>query len=359
MIIKTKVFNENAKLINHLWNKSEGVYGGIYFDFSNKMAYLNIGTNKNDVKGKARFSFEFSGDSPKNFFVESSKFLSLASLYDELNYDSKQECFFHGKDKFKIEFIVPTDEVDTSIFDIPTEPENSFSDDQIKILNKAKHFTTQVPEANPVFKTIFSTGQSIFSMFDNQLFECKVSLPEMKMGNSSYEIISILGNDSKFGFYDNFIFIKNDCTEVMIPNNSAVEAPPIDTDNFVQSYHHNTYFTLGKDELQEIIKFLEIYYKENESKNNTLHFMKDVEENELKIESTTTKDSILRTIGLIDSNIDTMDFYVDALKLKLAASIIESPFIKFRWCSDKYGIEVTGIEDETETDYHVIFSYMK
>ena len=359
MVIKTEAFQKNQKLISHLWNKNEGVYGGIYFDFVNKVAYLNMGTNKMDIKGKAKFPFEFSGNAPENFFVESSKFLSLVSLYDELEYDIEKESFFNGKDKFKIESITPIDEVDTSMFDNTTEAKLSFTEDQVSLLKKAKQFTTNVPEANPVFKTIFSTGNDIFSMFDNQLFQANTNIPEMKMNNEAFDIIMILGTDSKFGFYDNFIIIENEGVTSVVPNNQAIEAPPINTPQFVESYSHNTYFSLGKDEIQNIIKFLEMYYKENDSKNNTLHFLKEKDEDELKIESITTKDSILRTINFIDTNISEMDFYVDALKLKLAVSTIEAPVIKFKWCADKYAIETIGIVGNEETNYHIIFSYMR
>lgn len=355
MKIKTSVFKDknNENLIKMLRNKEEGVNGGMYFDFNDSYVYLS----GQSIKARVPFEYELSeGEKlPLNFYIDSVKFLTLVEAFDELNYE--RETFFVGNEKFKVEILEADNEI-SDIFDY-----NDFTDkvkvdsDFLNKVKKADKYIISDAEANPTFKTLFVNDNVLFTIAYNELFQTTVeNVDDMKVSYDTLKIITILKEDSTMLYSEQFLKVVKNGIEVIIPNNVSVEAPPVLSEDFIDGYNHDTYFTIKKAKILPILKFLDVYYSDSMNKTAIIKLKYNKTDSIMEISSTTEKDQIVRNLEDVESNLDEIEFYVDATKLRNAIETIDDLTIKIKWTADKYALCIEGMENK---DCSVVFSYMQ
>lgn len=366
MKISTNAFREFKNLILSLRDKEAGLEGGILIDLKDSMAYLS----SNGTWGKIPFfSEEEEGEEVVEdnlrFYVDSAKFINITELYDNIFYDSKKGSFYYGVDTYKLEQKkVEDDFISDYIDDVFNS--NSYGEvfevtpDFKEMMKKASNYLSKDNMNPPVFRTIFCNNNRLFALSDNQLFEWKTEQsPEIQISYTVFSIINSLGSDVVVSASDNSVKVSKGTIEVITPSQKSLDAPPIDSKEFVSKYDHDTYFVIPKDVASNVFEFLSIYYKDSVTQNSAIKLYIG-EEGNLIVDSTTQKDSIIRSIPVSDTNIEEMSFFVDALKLKKALSVTDSPFIKIKWSEDSYSLDIVGIDsDNIEEEYHVVFSYMK
>jgi hypothetical protein len=352
MKINTEVFQKHDKLINMLTNRENGVYGGLYFDFRDSYIYMN---GKNGVKG--RFPFAYEGEEEaENFYLNADKFLAITEFYNELDYDVPSRIFSNGSDRFNIEKIEDTEDYSDLYEEHQYEAFMTVEEESYTKLKKALQYTLNEAEINPVFRTIFLLDETLFSLKYNELFQTSFKQEgELKLSSDAVNFIKALGMDCEMYTTENSLKLVQDDIEILIPNNQSVEVPPIKEDSFKAGYEHRTFFNFQKDAMLDILDFMSIYYKDNESKNPVIK-LKKISEDILEISSTTSKDSVIRTLDGLTTNLEDFEFEVDAEKLKRAIKQINDLTIKVKWSSEYFAMQVLG---NTNIEDSVVFSYMQ
>lgn len=270
-----RIITENLKPIQKIWNQIR-VRGNSYFDhvmldfdskqilFKNGQACVKASLSLEDNDGR--------GLSHRKMFIDGSKFFSLVQFYDYVDLDENDVFYSSQGDKF----IVP--ELNEEI-PFPEAEEGgecklltvSFTPELNKKLSIASTYVD--PDSESDYYALFVHNESLiacnrtkmlFAQTDNGLKgSFAIPYPLLRLiitmdiqGDVDLRII----NDA-----DGYTYIEFSYGDMWIKyGNSEGYVLPFDPDSedFLSTYDHSTYFCVNLSQIDEAVKFLSSYYND-------------------------------------------------------------------------------------------------
>jgi hypothetical protein len=328
--INSKDFLKNESLINSNYFNKNPKTSSLYIDLNKKEYYIQVSTD-GAITAKVKMKFTYEGDIPedyKQFFVDSKKFIGICHLYDSVNIEINNESiiFYADKDSYDLNAVVDPYEFQFEIFDELKESNIiQISEDDYYALEKASKYIPYVEKSRYVNQTVFIRNTNMFSLsLSGEIFETVTALPNMDLSVSAVSFILNCGVGVNIFQNDRHERIFNDEIDVIITKRieaSVFEVPDFQSDNFIESYFHDSYLKVNKNEFVNFLKTLKLFY--NELPNKIIHVNVDQKDLYCNIQSSVNiVNRVFQVIESVNLQLDFI-FILDAEVLLKALNILE------------------------------------
>lgn len=294
MKIKTESIKSKSNILNKAYSTGDSINMLILLDFENEKAYMK---SVNGIHISFDFEVEeYDKDICDKIITDASKFLTICTMYDDLEVvlNSEEKIVFkNGENDFQLSYFEDTNIIPTSLFtkDYDIEVEISLNDDLVKVLKKASTYLSKDDNSNPVYRHVFIEDGTMVAMSEesNILMTKIEGYDDCKLYRDVLDYITLLHTDIAMNLSiseKNYILECGDI-KIIFPHILDVKCPPVLSEKFSEFSEHETNFTVNK---LEILKFLSsVKPFTSDLINNSLYLT--VKDNNL-ILSTTGKDKI-------------------------------------------------------------------
>jgi hypothetical protein len=311
--LQSKDFLVNESLINdNYFNKTQKT-SSIFMDFNKKVYYIQVSYD-GVITSKVKMAFDYEGEIPEEcsqFFVDSKKFLAICSIYDEIimKVENNEIIFHNDEDYYNLNVVIDPYEFQFDVFEneIPEEV-IIMGEEEYYALEKAIKYIPLIEKASYGSSTVFIRSGRMFSRStNNEVFESITALPDMDLSYTAVQFILSCGIDTRVNMTDKYEQIFNENINAIITKRVEADvfnAPDFQSKNFIESYYHESMFTVNKLKFMNFLKTLKLFY--NELPNKIIHM--HIEDRELHCYIKSIQTVVNRTFTVEDINKIDKDF---------------------------------------------------
>lgn len=359
MKIKTEKFRRFSNPILASYVQGDQNAENMYLDFSNSCAYFS----NNSFIAKLNFDFEIEDPADNdmvNVMVDKKMFLALCTEYEELTvtsqYNSEKEDYDFDFSYDEEKFTIPTF---TSEQDFPEFDYNDFESYHLTssvlrhIRTASNYMGVYDPQENYYGVNVHGdrvVGTDSAQVFEAQIKEDGVDFPDIKLKGeivklvltiSEFEVCYLNYNENT----DEMFFTFGDNKELYITTTQGnLRVPDVTDDNFIDKYHHETYFIVNKTELIDVLEFFQVFVRNERNERLYINIVdKEVVSIESQSESTGN-----RNIDLTECSDEIVGdgFWIPRALVVKAVKSIEDDFIKIEIDTNKPAFNIVGKEND-------------
>lgn len=356
MKIYTDNFRRFSKVIEASYAKGDRIGQSIYLNFKDSYAYFS----DDNFLAKMKFEFDDENDGISNILVDKKMFLTLCHQYEDLTLTEDYE-FYNGEEKFKIPYFL--DKQDYPDFDYQNFESFQLTSGILQDMRMATAYMgTYDPHEN--YFGVAITENTIVGTDSAEVFEAKIDekdesgnqidYPEVKI-NSGLVKLLLLSSDTEVCYLhynedtEDLYFTLGDDNQLHIATtNTNLRIPDVTDPDFIDKYSHDTYFTIEKQAVEDVLEFFEVFVK---NERNERVFIRVADENTLSVE-TQSETQGNRNVPIKECSRELIDdgIWVPRALVAKAINSINDDFIVFEVDSEAPAFNIIG---EANTDRHV------
>lgn len=351
MKIKTENFRRFSSPILSSYVQGHRNSENMYLNFENSCAYFS---NESFI-AKLKFDFEIEDPSDndlKNILVDKKMFLALCTEYEELTLDSDYK-FTYEEESFSIPYFIENQ--DYPEFDYNDFASYHLSSGVLRNVRAASQYMGPYdPQENYFGVNIRGdrvVGTDSAQVFEGQLKDEDVEFPDIKLKGdivklvltiSEFEVCYLNYNENTDELY--FTFGDNQELDIATTQQDNLRMPDVTDQDFIDKYHHDTYFVVEKAELLDVLDFFQVFVR---NERNERLYLNIIDETTLSVESQSESKGN-RNVVITDSDhrIVGEGFWIPRALVVKAVKSIEDDFVQFEVDQEAPAFNIVGTNND-------------
>lgn len=351
MKIKTENFRRFANPILSSYVQGHRNSENMYLNFENSCAYFS---NQSFI-AKLKFDFEIEDvkdNNLQNILVDKKMFLALCTEYEELTLDSDYN-FSYEEESFKIPYFI--EDQSYPEFNYDDFSSYQFNSSVLRNIRTASQYMGPYdPQENYFGVNIRKDcviGTDSAQVFEAELKDKKVVFPDIRLKGdivklvltiSEFEVCYLNYNENTDELY--FTFGDNQELDIATTQQDNLRMPDVKDQDFIDKYHHDTYFIVEKNTLLDVLDFFQVFVR---NERNEKLYLNIVDEETLSIESQ-SESTGNRNISIteLDNEVVGQGLWIPRALVVKAVKSIEDDFIKFEVDNEAPAFNIVGKDND-------------